>query len=55
MGRSCRFIESISALHTNLDVSCVVSTEMVGFVLICELKGLEGEVRIKVGREFKGI
>lgn len=54
-GSSCRLIELISVLHTNLGVSCVVSTEMAGFVLICELKGLEGEVRMKGGRELKGI
>lgn len=28
---------------------------MVGFVLICELKDLEGKVRMKGSREFKGI
>lgn len=54
-GRSCRQLELISALHTNLDVSCIVSAEMADFVLIGELKGLEGEVRIKGSREFKGM
>lgn len=54
-GSSCRLIGLISVLHTNLGVSCIVSPEMAGFVLICELKSLEGEVKMKGGRELIGI
>lgn len=52
-GGSYRCIESVSALHTSVGVSSVVSVEMVGFVLICEFKELE--VRMKGNKEFKGI
>lgn len=47
------YFSSISDI--SLDVSCVIFTENGGFVLMCELKDLAGQVRVQGSREFKGI